>query len=151
MSSETIRPWIEIVSLNPDVLSEEFSEDIFALDLGPLADGNPKVPVLYRNPEQFFKSSYLTKGLRSLLKDVLERLNGTPGNQIIKLVTPFGGGKSHTLAALYHAAKNRKSLNGIKEAKGFPDPGTVNVAVFDGQFFDATNGKEVDGLHIRTL
>jgi hypothetical protein len=151
MSSETIRPWIEIVSLNPDVLSEQFSEDIFALDLGPLADGNPNVPVLYRNPEQFFKSSYLTKGLRSLLKDVLERMTGTPGNRVIKLVTPFGGGKSHTLAALYHAVKNRKALNGIKEAKGFPDPGTVNVAVFDGQFFDATNGKEADGLRIRTL
>jgi len=153
MPSETIRPWIEIVSLNPDVLSEEFSEDIFALDLGPLADGNPKVPILYRNPEQFFKSSYLTKGLRSLLKDVLERLSGMPGNRVIKLVTPFGGGKSHTLAALYHAAKNRKALNGIKEAKGFPDPGIVNVAVFDGQFFDATNGKEIEseGLRIRTL
>jgi hypothetical protein len=151
MAAEKIRPWIEIVSLNPDVLSEQFSEDIFALDLGPLADGNTKVPVLYRNPDQFFKSSYLTKGLRSLLKDVLERLNGTPGNRVIKLVTPFGGGKSHTLAALYHAAKNRKALNGVKEAKGFPDLDKANVAVFDGQFFDATNGKEVDGLRIRTL
>lgn len=153
MPPEQIRPWIEIVSLNPDVLSEQFSEDIFALDLGPLADGNPKVPVLYRNPEQFFKSSYLTKGLRSLLKDVLERLNGTPGNRVIKLVTPFGGGKSHTLAALFHAAKTRKSLNVIPEGKGLPNIGHVDVAVFDGQFFDATNGKKIESedLQIRTL
>lgn len=154
MTSESIiRPWIEVVSLNPDVLSEDFSEDIFALDLGPLADGNPKVPLVYRNAEQFFRASYLTKGLRSLLRDVLDRLSGKPGNRVIKLVTPFGGGKSHTLAALFHAAKERRALDTIKEAQGLPDPGKVNVAVFDGQFFDATNGKVVeDGkLHIRTL
>ena len=43
-----IKPWVEVVSLHPDVLSENFSEDIFALDLGPLADGNPNVPAVYR-------------------------------------------------------------------------------------------------------
>lgn len=32
---------MEGVSLHPDVTSEDFSEDIFALNLGPLADGNP--------------------------------------------------------------------------------------------------------------
>jgi len=42
MSSAPIKPWVEVVSLHPDVTSENFSEDIFALDLGPLADGNPK-------------------------------------------------------------------------------------------------------------
>ena len=40
-----IKPWLEVVTLHPDVLSEEFSEDIFTLDLGPLADGNPNVPL----------------------------------------------------------------------------------------------------------
>jgi len=40
MSDAPIRPWVEVVTLHPDVLSEHFSEDIFALDLGPLADGN---------------------------------------------------------------------------------------------------------------
>ncbi len=43
MGDAPIRPWVEVVSLHPDVLSEHFSEDIFALDLGPLADGNPHV------------------------------------------------------------------------------------------------------------
>ncbi len=31
MSRATIKPWVEVVSLHPDVLSENFSEDIFAL------------------------------------------------------------------------------------------------------------------------
>src|SRR6266516_4921458 len=107
MSKTIIKPWVETVELHPDVLSPNFSEDIFALDLGPLADGNNNVPAVYRDPEQFFRASYLTSGLRSLLQDVLSRLSGGAGNRVVKLITPFGGGKSHTLASLYHAAKRR--------------------------------------------
>jgi hypothetical protein len=148
-SSLTLRPWIEVVALHPDVLSENFSEDIFALDLGPLADGNPNVPAVYRDPEHFFRVSYLTKGLRSLLTDVLSRLTGGGGNRVLKLLTPFGGGKSHTLAALYHAARSREALDVIPEAEGLPRPKKVRTAVFDGQFFDATNGKVVPGEKFR--
>jgi len=71
MSAINIRPWVEVVSLHPDVVSENFSEDIFALDLGPLAEGKPSVPAVYRDPEHFFRVSYLTKGLSSLLEEVL--------------------------------------------------------------------------------
>jgi len=145
MSAAAIKPWVETVILHPDVLSDQFSEDIFALDLGPLADGNTQVPAVYRDPEQFFRASYLTEGLESLLRDVLSRLSGGPGNRVLKLITPFGGGKSHTLASLYHAACNRKALDVIPEGKGLPRPDKVNTAVFDGQFFSATNGKELPG------
>jgi hypothetical protein len=55
MSGTLKKPWIEVASLHPDVTSESFSEDIFALDLGPLADGNPKVPAVYRDPEHFVR------------------------------------------------------------------------------------------------
>ena len=126
--STPIKPWIEAVALHPDVTSENFSEDIFALHLGPLADGNPNVPAVYRDPEHFFRASYLTAGLRSLLKDVLGRLGGVAGNRVLKLITPFGGGKSHTLAALLHAANDRKALDVIPEGKGLPKPGKVRTA-----------------------
>jgi hypothetical protein len=149
MSTAAITPWVEVVALHPDVLAENFSEDIFALDLGPLADGNKNVPAAYRDPEHFFRVSYLTRGLRSLLQDVLSRLAGGAGNRVLKLMTPFGGGKSHTLAALYHAARNRKALDTIPEGAGLPRPGTVRTAVFDGQFFDATNGKDIPGAKFR--
>ena len=143
-SPAPLRPWIEVVSLHPDVTSENFSEDIFTLDLGPLADGLANVPAVYRDPEHFFRVSYLTKGLRSLLNDVLSRLNSNPGNRVLKLITPFGGGKSHTMASLLHAARTRKALDVIPEAEGLPrSKGAVNTAVFDGQFFDAVNGKQI--------
>lgn len=148
-----IKPWIEVVSLHSDVLSEEFSEDIFALDLGPLADGNPNVPAVYRDPEHFFRASYLTTGLKSLLNDVLSRLEGGAGGRVLKLITPFGGGKSHTLASLFHAGVNRKAMDAIPEGKDLPSPGKARVAVFDGQFFDAIKGKEMSGTgaYARTM
>ena len=100
MTNSAIKPWAEAVSLHPDVISEDFSEDIFALDLGPLADNKPTVPAVYRDPEHFFRASHLTNGLHSLLEDVLSRLSGGKGSRVLKLLTPFGGGKSHTLAAI---------------------------------------------------
>jgi len=60
MSTVAIKPWVEVAALHPDVLAENFSEDIFALDLGPLADGNANVPAVYRDAEHFFRVSYLT-------------------------------------------------------------------------------------------
>jgi hypothetical protein len=149
MSGAAIKAWVEVVSLHPDVVSEYFSEDIFALDLGLLADGKPSVPAVYRDPEHFFRVSYLTKGLRSLLQDVLSRLSDGAGNRVLKLLTPFGGGKSHTLASLFHAARNRKALDILPEARGLPKPANVHTAVFDGSFFDATKGKEIAGEKFR--
>jgi hypothetical protein len=154
MSTSMPKSWLEVVSLHPDVLAENFSEDIFALDLGPLADRLPSVPAVYRDPEHFFKTSYLTAGLKSLLNDVLLRLSGGGGSRVLKLMTPFGGGKSHTLAALWHAAKNRAALDVIPEAAGLPKPSKpVNVAVFDGSFFDALKGKSAlkSKVHANTM
>lgn len=148
-AQDVIKPWVEVVQVHPDVDSPGFSEDIFALDLGPLADGSKSVPAVYRDAEHFFRVSYPTKGMRSLLEDVLSRLSGGTGNRILKLLTPFGGGKSHTLASLFHAARNRNALDVLPEAQGLPRPEKVRVAVFDGQFFDATKGKEIPGENFR--
>ena len=145
MSTPVIKPWVESVTLHPDVVSPNFSEDIFALDLGPLADGNKSVPAVYRDPEQFSRASYITTGLQSLLNDVLSRLSAGTGNRVLKLITPFGGGKSHTLASLFHAASSRKALDSIPEGKSLPQVGKVRTAVFDGQFFSPANGKDLPG------
>ena len=163
--SPNCRPWLQCVALHPDVLADDFSEDIFALDLGPLSDyliakdigqseAEPRrVPAVYRDADSFFAASYLTSGLKSLLEDVLGRLAGEEGNRVLKLQTPFGGGKSHTLAALLHAARSRDALDALPEAAGLPRPDGVRVAVVDGQFFDSTNGKRspTGDISARTL
>lgn len=145
------KPWIESVHLHPDVLKESAETDIFALDLGPLADGSGAVAPVYRDAESFFRASYVTVGLKSLLQEVLKRLAGEGGAPVLKLMTPFGGGKSHTMAALFHAARNRKALDVLPEAKGLARPTDIRVAVVDGQFFNAQQGKESDGVKALTL
>src|SRR6266850_1826591 len=117
-----VKPWIESVHLHADVLKENAETDIFALDLGPLSDGSPNVASVYRDAESFFRASFITNGLKGLLGEVLTRLAGKGGAPVLKLMTPFGGGKSHVMAALLHAAKNHKALTVLPEAKGMPNP-----------------------------
>ena len=106
---------------------------MFAIDLGAIAANDSNVPVVNRDPEAFFRATYLTADLRKLLDEVLAALAGKSGyNRVLKLRVPFGGGKSHTLASLFHAARKREALDGIPEAKEFARPGNVAVAVFDG-------------------
>jgi len=141
------------VKLHPDVEAGSLTEAVFAIDLGAIAAGDPNVPVVNRDPEAFFRATYLTADLQRLLEEVLASLAGKSGyNRVLKLRTPFGGGKSHTLAALLHAARKRDALDTIPEAKGFARPGDVAVAVFDGEKFDARNGKTLeDGRTIQTM
>src|SRR5207253_343651 len=99
------------------------------------------------------RATYLTADLRRMLDEVLASLAGQTGfNRVLKLRSPFGGGKSHTLATLLHAARCRAALNEIPEGKDLPDPGMVAVAVMDGEKFGAREGKEIPGgPHIRTM
>ena len=156
MRTHALRPWTNLVKLHPDVEGGALTEAVFAIDLGAIASGDPNVPVVNRDPEAFFRATYLTADLRKLLKEVLVSLDGKSGyNRVIKLRTPFGGGKSHTLASLLHAVHRRAALDGIPEAKGFAKPENVAVAVFDGEKFDARNGKEIQQagslFHIKTM
>jgi len=153
MSIHTLKPWTELVKLHPDVESGSLAEAVFAIDLGAVAAGDPTTPKVYRDPDAFFAATYITTDLHKLLEEVLASLAGKGSyNRVLKLRSPFGGGKSHTLASLLHAARSRKSLNQIAACKGLADPGAVDVAVFDGEKFDARDGLKLpDGRVIRTM
>jgi len=153
MTAQAFRPWTDLVKLHPDVEAKTLTESLFAIDLGAIAENDPNVPVVYRDADAFFRATYLTADLRKLLEEVLSSLSGKPGfNRVLKLRTPFGGGKSHTLATLLHAARTRSALSVIPEGSGFDDPGKVDVAVFDGEKFDALYGKTLpDEQQIRTM
>ncbi len=123
MTTRALRPWTDLVKLHLDVEGGALTEAIFAIDLGAIASGDPNVPVVNRDPEAFFRATYLTSDLQKLLDEVLASLAGKSGyNRVLKLRTPFGGGKSHTLASLLHAARKREALDSIPEAKGFARP-----------------------------
>jgi hypothetical protein len=153
VSTHALRPWTDLVKLHPDVEAGELTEAVFAIDLGAIAANDPNVPVVNRDPEAFFRATYLTADLRKLLEEVLASLSGKSGyNRVLKLRVPFGGGKSHTLASLFHAVRKRDALDGTPEVKEFARPGNVAVVVFDGEKFDALNGKTLeDGRTIQTM
>lgn len=146
MSVHALKPWTELVKLHPDVESGNLAEAVFAIDLGAVAAGDPATPLVYRDPDAFFAATYVTSDLYRLLEEVLASLAGQGNyNRVLKLRSPFGGGKSHVLAALLHAARSRKSLNQIPQCRDLADPGPVAVAVFDGEKFTATGEKDVGG------
>src|SRR5690242_347675 len=95
----------------PDVLSGALTEADFAADLAQVLRN--EAPEEYKNPVRFFENTYPTRGLRSLLDNVCRRLSGAGGQaaSIFRLDTQFGGGKTHGLIALVHAARG---LAGVK-------------------------------------
>jgi len=147
-----IKPWIDVVRLHPDVESESISLSTYALDLGAIVEKSPTVPPTYRDPYSFFRATHLTTDMKNLIQEVYERLSGKEGNRVLQLRSPFGGGKSHTLATLYYAVKNRKEMEmAIPETREFPQLKDVRVAVFDGEKFDAVSGTKINSVNIKTL
>ncbi|MCA9904593.1 MAG: ATP-binding protein, partial [Anaerolineae bacterium] len=119
-----------------------------------VARDDPNTPTVYRDPAQFFQQTYLTHSLHALLTDVMNVLRGAPGDRVLQLRTPFGGGKTHTLIALYHAVRSRHQLPhlGFTEIHDLPDPGACAVAAVECEQFDSRKGRTTaDGLHLHTL
>ena len=94
------KPWREVVTPHPDVASGRYQQAEFAADLGQVQRGEGTDE--YRNPRDFFQRTYITEGLKHLLSNALRRLNGQGGNPVVELQTNFGGGKTHSMLALYH-------------------------------------------------
>jgi hypothetical protein len=150
MTAFQLRPWSQVVHLHPDVEAGDTAVATYAIDLGALVAGDRNVPRVYRRSDAFFAATHLTSGLRRLLEDVLDGLAGGKGDRVLQLRSPFGGGKSHTLAALYHAAQDRSTVDTLPEGASLPDPGPVRVAVFDGEKFDV-HGRRINGQHVQTM
>ncbi len=148
MADMTLTPWSQIVHLHPDVEAGDTAIATYAIDLGALVAGDPQVPTVYRDAHAFFAATYLTGGLRRLLEDVLRGLTEGKGDRVLQLRSPFGGGKSHTLAALYHAAHHPELL---RDLTGFLKPvRSIRVAVFDGEKFDV-RGRVINGQLVQTM
>ena len=95
-----LTPWREVVQPHADVQSGRYDQAEFAADLQQVYQGNAASE--YQDPTEFFRRTFLTEGLRQLLTQAIERLSGTGGVPVVDLQTNFGGGKTHSLLALYH-------------------------------------------------
>ena len=96
-----LKSWRDVIRPNTDVIQGTFRKSEFAADLQEVFEGKAKTPE-YGETEIFFNQTYITPGLRQLLVNTLKRLGGKDGDPVIQLKTGFGGGKTHSLIALYH-------------------------------------------------
>ncbi len=98
-----MKAFTQIAKPHEDILEGRLTMDVFAADLWQVVAG--KAPVDYQDGDLFFRKTYPTKGLQNILDVARKRLQGKSGDSVIQLQTPFGGGKTHTLIALYHKAE----------------------------------------------
>ena len=150
-----LRPWREIVTPHQDVASGQYQQAEFAADLHQVWRGEATTE--YGDPAEFFRRTFITDGLRNLLLTATRRLRGEGGDPVIELQTNFGGGKTHSLIALYHLASGRppSELAGVEEMlaeASLEGPPKAKVAVLVGQkIAPGTVHSKEDGTETRTL
>ena len=151
----TLAPWREIVSPHRDVASGVYQQAEFAADLWQVHIGEGSDE--YSDPSEFFRRTYLTESLAQLLVGAAQRLSGQGGDPVVQLQTNFGGGKTHSMLALYHlfSATASTELAGVDAVLG--EAGIVDVAsakrvVLVGNKISPGNPvTKADGTVVRTL
>uniref|UniRef100_A0A832A0Q1 ATP-binding protein n=1 Tax=Desulfacinum infernum TaxID=35837 RepID=A0A832A0Q1_9BACT len=128
-------PWRHVVAPHPDVASGRYQQAEFAADLALVHRGEASDE--YGDPREFFRRTYLTLGLEDLLKDGLLRLTGRGGAPVVELQTNFGGGKTHSMLALYHLfsgvpAQELAGMEGLLNRLGIQSVPSASRAVLVG-------------------
>ena len=150
-----LKPWREIVTPHKDVASGRYQQAEFAADLWQvhLGEGTDE----YRDPVEFFRRTYLTESLKGLLVGAVRRVAGRGGDPVVQLQTNFGGGKTHSMLALYHlfSGTTPGDLAGIdavlQEAQA-TELGTARRVVLVGNKISPGNPvTKADGTVVRTL
>jgi predicted AAA+ superfamily ATPase len=95
-----LKPWREVVTPHPDVATGRYHQAEFAADLEQVRAGDAISE--YGEPREFFRRTFLTVGLTNLLKEALLRVTKQGGEPVVELQTNFGGGKTHSMLALFH-------------------------------------------------
>jgi len=130
-------------------------DDKAAPDLGDLLKGEEES--IYADPKEFFARTYLTESMTNLIEDVAETLKNGKGGSIYLLTSLFGGGKTHTQIALYHAFSSPEALREINKelAEKIAEAGKPIIIVMDGSRADLIpHPKEpykAEGFTIKTI
>ena len=150
-----LKPWREVVTPHKDVASGRYQQAEFAADLWQvhLGEGTDE----YRDPVEFFRRTYLTESLKAILVGSVQRLSGKGGDPVVQLQTNFGGGKTHSMLALYHlfSGISPTELAGIdavmQEAGGLELPTARCVVLVGNRISPGNPVTKPDGTVVRTL
>ena len=151
----TLKPWREVVMPHEDVASGRYQQAEFAADLWQvhLGEGSDE----YRNPVEFFRRTYLTASLTDMLVGAVRRLTVGGGDPVLQLQTNFGGGKTHSMLALYHlfsgiAPSELAGIDAVMAAAGASKIPTAKRVVLVGNKISPGNpSTKSDGTVVRTL
>jgi len=151
----TLKPWREVVLPHEDVAKGRYQQAEFAADLWQvhLGEGSEE----YRNPTEFFRRTFLTESLKQLLEGAVKRVSGAGGDPVVQLQTNFGGGKTHSMLALYHlfSGANPSDLAGVEallaEAEVKALPKVRRVVLVGNKISPGNPIVKADGTVVRTL
>ena len=151
--------WHKVIKPHQDVRDEKFDESVYAASLGAVAEGHGSLD--YRDARRFFERTFLTDGLEELLAGVARALGhagGGHGQRVLDLRTPFGGGQTHALLAVYHLVRSGEqiahlpAIRRVLAAADLSAPPVAQVAVVDcSQYNVLQHAVLPDGTPIRTL
>ncbi len=150
-----LKPWREVITPHGDVASGGYQQAEFAADLWQvhLGEGSSE----YRDPVEFFRRTYLTESLKRLLVRAVQRLAGRGGDPVVDLQTNFGGGKTHSMLALYHlfsgvSPGDLADVEQIMQEAG-PDrlPSVTRVVLVGNKISPGNPSIKHDGTAVRTL
>ena len=150
-----LTPWREVVTPHPDVAAGRYHQAEFAADLAAVVAGNAAPE--YQDPKEFFARTYLTEGMRRLLVSTVQRLAGKGGEPIVQLKTAFGGGKTHTMLALFHLLGQEARVDQMEGAESIICDAQVSelpharLAVIVGTDLNPSETRQVNGITVRTL
>ena len=150
-----LKPWREIVTPHKDVASGRYQQAEFAADLWQVHIGEGTDE--YRDPVEFFRRTYLTESLKGLLVGAVHRLAGRGGDPVVQLQTNFGGGKTHSMLALYHlfsgtAPGDLAGIDTVLQEAQATELGTARRVVLVGNKISPGNPvTKTDGTVVRTL
>jgi len=157
-ATASLKPWREIVTPHPDVSGGRYSQAEFAADLFQVLTGRASPE--YGKPKDFFQRTYFTDGLTQLLSRAWMRLTGKGGDPVVELQTNFGGGKTHSLLALYHLFGGKIQIGEVPGLEKItklvkPTPEELPVAkcavLACNSLAVDSSWKKTDGTEIRTL
>lgn len=148
-------PWRELVTPHPDVASGRYIQAELAADLAQVHrdEGSDE----YRDPVEFYRRTFLTSGLTELLAGAVRRLSEGDGDPVVELQTNFGGGKTHSMLALYHlfGGTPASALPGVEpvlQQAGVSKAPEARRAVLVGTALSPGQvHRKPDGTEVRTL
>ena len=154
-----LTPWRHVLKPREEVATGNFQSSEFAADLYKVARDPQHTSSEYADPSQFFARTYLTEGLQDLMSRAVRRLTGdTNASPVVNLQTNFGGGKSHSMLALWHLVGGLPREQFPQEAQellsnnGYPADGiTASRVALVGNHIAPQGEVKPDGTRVNTL